>query len=81
MFISILSAADPQQEKVLGEYSLALIVRCLSFDFIGTNPDESTEDIGTIQAPTSWRALLQDSATTELFFDFYANTKIGRAHV
>ncbi|KAL3918381.1 MAG: hypothetical protein SGILL_004261 [Bacillariaceae sp.] len=41
---------------------------------ISTNPDESTEDVGTIQAPTSWRALLQDSATTDLFFDFYAKT-------
>jgi exportin-7 len=47
----------------------------LNFDFIGTNPDESTEDVGTIQAPTSWRPLLSDPATTELLFDFYANTK------
>mmetsp|Transcript_24863 Transcript_24863/g.58336 ORF Transcript_24863/g.58336 Transcript_24863/m.58336 type:complete len:1123 (+) Transcript_24863:355-3723(+) len=72
-------SADPQQEKILGENSLALTVRCLSFDFIGTNPDESTEDVGTIQAPTSWRALLQDPATTELFFDFYANTAPPRS--
>jgi len=73
-------SADPQQEKILGEQSLALTVRCLSFDFIGTNPDESTEDVGTIQAPTSWRALLSDSATTELFFDFYANTTPPRSN-
>eukprot|EP00531_Pseudo-nitzschia_arenysensis_P017265 CAMPEP_0116122248 /NCGR_PEP_ID=MMETSP0329-20121206/4115_1 /TAXON_ID=697910 /ORGANISM="Pseudo-nitzschia arenysensis, Strain B593" /LENGTH=1117 /DNA_ID=CAMNT_0003616087 /DNA_START=353 /DNA_END=3702 /DNA_ORIENTATION=+ len=72
-------SADPQQEKILGEQSLALTVRCLSFDFIGTNPDESTEDVGTIQAPTSWRALLSDPATTELFFDFYANTSPPRS--
>lgn len=71
--------AEPQQEKVLGENSLALIVRCLSFDFIGTNPDESTEDVGTIQAPTSWRTLLQDPATTELFFEFYAKTEPPRS--
>jgi exportin-7 len=54
-------------------------VKCLNFDFIGTNPDESTEDVGTIQAPTSWRPLLQDSATTDLFFDFYANTDPPRS--
>ncbi|KAG7356805.1 Importin-beta N-terminal domain containing protein [Nitzschia inconspicua] len=71
--------AEPQQEAVLGEQALALIERCLSFDFIGTNPDESTEDVGTIQAPTSWRSLLQDAATTELFFDFYANTPPPRS--
>jgi exportin-7 len=47
----------------------------LNFDFIGTNPDESTEDVGTIQAPTSWRNLLSDSSTTELLFYFYANTE------
>ena len=52
-----------------------MTVRCLSFDFIGTNPDESTEDVGTIQAPTSWRPLLSDSATTDLLFDFYAKTE------
>lgn len=74
-----IQAAEPQQEKVLGENSLALIVRCLSFDFIGTNPDESTEDVGTIQAPTSWRTLLQDPATTELFFEFYAKTEPPRS--
>ena len=49
-------------------------MRCLNFDFIGTNPDESTEDVGTIQAPTSWRTILSDTATTDLFFYFYANT-------
>jgi exportin-7 len=73
------TASDPQQEKILGEHSLALAVRCLSFDFIGTNPDESTEDVGTIQAPTSWRTLLQDPATTELFFEFYATTTPPRS--
>jgi exportin-7 len=69
------TAADPIQQGILGEQALSLAVRCLNFDFIGTNPDESTEDVGTIQAPTSWRPLLSDPGTTELLFDFYANTK------
>lgn len=73
------TAADPRQEASLGEQSLSLTVRCLSFDFIGTNPDESTEDVGTIQAPTSWRSLLQDPATAELLFDFYAKTDPPRS--
>ena len=67
------------QEVVLWEQALSLTVRCLNFDFIGTNPDESTEDVGTIQAPTSWRPLMQDSATTDLFFDFYVNTEPPRS--
>jgi exportin-7 len=68
------TAADARQEAILGEQALSLTVKCLGFDFIGTNPDESTEDVGTIQAPTSWRPVLQDPATTELLFDFYAKT-------
>eukprot|EP00542_Grammatophora_oceanica_P008574 CAMPEP_0194056758 /NCGR_PEP_ID=MMETSP0009_2-20130614/61147_1 /TAXON_ID=210454 /ORGANISM="Grammatophora oceanica, Strain CCMP 410" /LENGTH=141 /DNA_ID=CAMNT_0038706247 /DNA_START=211 /DNA_END=633 /DNA_ORIENTATION=- len=63
----------------MGEQALSLAVRCLNFDFIGTNPDESTEDVGTIQAPTSWRTLLQDHATTDLLFDFYAKTEPPRS--
>lgn len=55
------------------------MVRCLNFDFIGTNPDESTEDVGTIQAPTSWRNVLQDPATIEMLFEFYANTDPPRS--
>jgi exportin-7 len=70
-----LLAAEPVQRNILGEQALSLAVRCLNFDFIGTNPDESTEDVGTIQAPTSWRPLLSDPATTDLLFDFYANTE------
>lgn len=68
-------AADSRQQAILGEQALSLTVRCLNFDFIGTNPDESTEDVGTIQAPTSWRDLLSDEATTSLLFYFYANTE------
>lgn len=72
-------SANPRQEEFLGDQALALTVRCLNFDFIGTNPDESTEDIGTIQAPTSWRTVLQDPSTLELLFDFYANTEPPRS--
>lgn len=71
--------ADPRQEAILGEQALSLVVRCLNFDFIGTNPDESTEDVGTIQAPTSWRNVLQDPATIEMLFEFYANTDPPRS--
>lgn len=74
-----ISTADARQEAALGEQALSLTVRCLNFDFIGTNPDESTEDVGTIQAPTNWRPVLQDPATTELLLDFYANTDPPRS--
>lgn len=72
--------ANPRQEVILGEQALGLTVRCLNFDFIGTNPDESTEDVGTIQAPTNWRPVLQDPGTIELLLDFYANTDPPRSN-
>eukprot|EP00559_Dactyliosolen_fragilissimus_P000768 CAMPEP_0184866004 /NCGR_PEP_ID=MMETSP0580-20130426/20229_1 /TAXON_ID=1118495 /ORGANISM="Dactyliosolen fragilissimus" /LENGTH=390 /DNA_ID=CAMNT_0027365433 /DNA_START=294 /DNA_END=1462 /DNA_ORIENTATION=+ len=72
-------ATNPRQEAILGEQSLSLTVRCLSFDFIGTNPDESTEDIGTIQAPSTWRNVLQDPSTIELLLHFYSETTPPRS--
>jgi exportin-7 len=78
-FLLDASVANPQQQVILGDQALSLTERCLNFDFIGTNPDESTEDVGTIQAPTSWRTVLQDPATTDLLFDFYANTDPPRS--
>lgn len=71
--------ADQAQEQSLGEQALRLTVKCLNFDFIGTNPDESSEDVGTIQAPTSWRSVLQDPSTIELLFEFYKNTSPPRS--
>eukprot|EP00580_Thalassiosira_gravida_P016865 CAMPEP_0201660514 /NCGR_PEP_ID=MMETSP0494-20130426/3148_1 /ASSEMBLY_ACC=CAM_ASM_000839 /TAXON_ID=420259 /ORGANISM="Thalassiosira gravida, Strain GMp14c1" /LENGTH=1109 /DNA_ID=CAMNT_0048138419 /DNA_START=380 /DNA_END=3709 /DNA_ORIENTATION=+ len=75
-----ISTANHREEVILGEQALGLTVRCLNFDFIGTNPDESTEDVGTIQAPTNWRPVLQDPSTTELLLDFYANTDPPRSN-
>ena len=63
------------QESAMIEAGLQLALSCLSFDFIGTNPDESGEDIGTLQVPSAWRPVFEESATMQLFFDFYANCK------
>ncbi|CAN0296196.1 unnamed protein product, partial [Discosporangium mesarthrocarpum] len=41
--------ATPDQERAMAEQALSLCTRCLSYDFIGTNSDESSEDVGTIQ--------------------------------
>ncbi|KAE9016975.1 Exportin-7-A [Phytophthora fragariae] len=66
--------ASPQQEARMGDQALALLIKCLSFDFIGTNPDESSEETGSLQVPTSWRAVVQDPDTIQLLFDFYQTT-------
>ncbi|RCV22123.1 hypothetical protein SETIT_4G195400v2 [Setaria italica] len=50
---------------------LDLALKCLSFDFVGSPVDESSEEFGTVQLPASWRPLLQDPSTVQIFFDYY----------
>ncbi|KAF2537504.1 hypothetical protein F2Q68_00023235 [Brassica cretica] len=58
----------------LQELALSLALRCVSFDFVGTSIDESTEEVGTVQIPTSWRSVLEDPSTLQIFFDYYGST-------
>ena len=51
---------QPQTNFLVSQHSLMshllqLTCNCLSFDFIGTSMDESSDDLGTVQIPTSWR--------------------------
>lgn len=50
---------------------LRLAHNCLTFDFIGTSTDESSDDLCTVQIPTSWRPAFLDYNTLKLFFDLY----------
>ncbi|GIY83512.1 hypothetical protein CDAR_221582 [Caerostris darwini] len=50
---------------------LRLAYNCISFDFIGTSPDESSDDLFTVQIPTSWRPAFLDFNSLQLFFDLY----------
>ncbi|XP_018901722.1 exportin-7 isoform X2 [Bemisia tabaci] len=50
---------------------LHLAHNCLTFDFIGTSTDESSDDLCTVQIPTSWRPAFLDHTTLKLFFDLY----------
>ena len=69
-----ITGATPSQEKKIADLSLKLCLSSLSFDFIGTNPEESAEDIGTVQVPSTWRPIVQDAQTMQLFFDVYLNS-------
>lgn len=62
------------EDKLRAE-AISLALRCLSFDFVGTSLDESSEELGTIQVPSSWRPVLEDTSTMALFFDYYSATK------
>ncbi|KAF9425387.1 Exportin 7, partial [Podila epigama] len=51
--------ADPDTEK-LKESILVLMRSCLNFDFIGTMPDESSDDVGSIQVMSTWRSVFEE---------------------
>ncbi|KAL2536815.1 ARM repeat superfamily protein [Forsythia ovata] len=59
----------------LRELALSLSLKCLSFDFVGTSIDESSEEFGTVQIPSSWKPVVEDFSTLQIFFDYYALTK------
>ena len=44
----------------------------MTFDFIGTSTDESSDDLCTVQIPTSWRPAFLEFSTLQLFFDLYS---------
>ncbi|CAJ0949288.1 unnamed protein product, partial [Ranitomeya imitator] len=47
--------SDGSQQDLLMQL-LKLTHSCLNFDFIGTSTDESSDDLCTVQIPTSWRS-------------------------
>ena len=53
-------------ELYLALQALSLALQCLSFDFVGTCLDDSSEDFGTIQVH-----LLPDWCTSLIFIVFY----------
>ncbi|TMW66006.1 hypothetical protein Poli38472_003771 [Pythium oligandrum] len=63
--------STPEQKVRMGDLALSLAIKSLSFDFIGTNPDESADETGSLQIPTAWRQVIQDSQTMQLLFDYY----------
>ncbi|XP_076471297.1 exportin-7-like [Babylonia areolata] len=66
-----LDFSDGDQHGLLS-HTLQLAHNCLTFDFIGTSTDESSDDLCTVQIPTSWRTAFLDVSTLELFFDLYS---------
>lgn len=62
---------NDETQHTLVSHLLRLALNCLSFDFIGTSPDESSDDQSTVQIPTSWRPAFMDGNTIQLFFDLY----------
>ncbi|OQS03410.1 exportin, partial [Thraustotheca clavata] len=77
LHLKSIPGATADQENRMAEFALNLAIKCLSFDFIGINPDESAEDAGALQVPTSWRLIIQEPETMTLLFDFYNAAPAG----
>lgn len=66
-----LNFSDDNQHGLLS-HCLRLAHNCLTFDFIGTSTDESSDDLCTVQIPTTWRSAFLDFSTLQLFFSLYS---------
>lgn len=64
------NVGQPQMELVGGLLQLSL--SCLTFDFIGSMADETSDDNVTVQVPTVWRIAFTDGKVVEMFFRLYA---------
>lgn len=65
------ASSDASQQDKIKDQSLKLALQCLSFDFIGITPDESSEDLGIVQIPSSWRTIFEEAGTLNLFLELY----------
>ena len=61
--------------------SLKLLSATLNYDFIGTNPDDSTEDVCTLHVPATWAKNIQSGSLLRLLFNIYKGCTTGRIHV
>ncbi|KAF9187737.1 hypothetical protein BGZ51_001122 [Haplosporangium sp. Z 767] len=68
MLPTVLQLSDPGADK-LRESILQLMRACLNFDFIGTLPDESSDDVGSIQAPTAWRVVFEEPGYLDVLWE------------
>lgn len=67
--------ASRRADEKLRSEGLNLALACLSFDFVGTCLDESSEELCTIQVPSAWRPAIEDPATLQLFLDHYSSSQ------
>ncbi|KNC86870.1 hypothetical protein SARC_01016 [Sphaeroforma arctica JP610] len=57
---------------------LQLTIDILSYDFIGTASDESIDDLGTVEIPSSWKRTIQENDLVEVLFTLYADNETAQ---
>lgn len=69
--ISLSSLKASSVDAEMTSASLQLAKLCMSFDFLGTSSDESSDDLAPLHIPSTWRRLIQEPETTTVFVDIY----------
>lgn len=62
------------QQRSLVIATLKLLQQVFSFDFVGTSPDESNDDLGIIHIPASWSVVFESPDTLRTLTEFYNMT-------
>eukprot|EP00301_Raphidiophrys_heterophryoidea_P004359 c11901_g1_i1.p1 GENE.c11901_g1_i1~~c11901_g1_i1.p1 ORF type:complete len:809 (-),score=218.90 c11901_g1_i1:1309-3603(-) len=68
--------ATPDQLQQLCDKALRLSLGCLSYDFIGSNVDDYSDEVGTIQIPPTWKATIEGGETVQCFFDVFSTVDL-----
>ncbi|CDR95070.1 EXPORTIN 7-RELATED / RAN BINDING domain containing PROTEIN [Babesia bigemina] len=69
--------ADSFEETRMLQQILQLCYNCLSFDFMATMPDDTSEEQSTVMIPQSWDILRSDKVPRTLF-ELYAKNSVVR---
>ena len=56
-----------------------LAIKCLRYDFIGTNPDDSMIEMANIHVPTTWRHIMQDKNVIPVLFQVFKSSRSVKA--
>jgi hypothetical protein len=72
--------ADRFEDQLL-DLSLQLLDGCMSFDFIGVFPDESSDESNSLQVPNSWAERLKNGASLRLLFNLYKGSTTGKVPI
>jgi exportin-7 len=69
--IGQINVGDKNEERRLYKQVLQLCCNCLSFDFMGTLPDETSDEQSTVMVPHSWN-MLREEGLPKLLFDIFS---------
>ncbi|KAA6349555.1 MAG: hypothetical protein EZS28_051929, partial [Streblomastix strix] len=68
-----LSTLPPLIAQRLINQGLNVSLLCWTFDFIGTNPEESIDDVSVVHVPQNWNIICEDARYVGIYFALFNN--------